>query len=1642
MFSTFLLFIREAVKKVIKYILNTLKWLVIGVAGLLAITLALLYLPPVQDMVVGKVLKSINSGGEMQIAVKKLRLSFPLNLRVDSVSMTSPGMEISAAKASADISLMPLLGANIVASDISVDGTVVNIGTRDSSLYMRSNVRHAQVNDASLGLMSHNISIGLLSAQGGNIDMTLTPDTVPPPKKEETSVDWDISLKRARLAQIRYSMQMLPTIDSLTCNLPLAELKEGEISLKNSTIHVGEISIAEVDARYIVPTAEYIAAHPAPELPADTTTVSAPWAITAEKLRLTKSHALYATAGAVPSSGFNPQYIEASEIEIAVDSFTNRGTEIRVPLKRLHARERCGISLTASGVFSMDSTLMNAQGFKILTPASHIGVDATMGLDTINPPLKAILNASISPDDLKKLLPEAAAPIASTLPPHTPLVIEVNAEGRMNDLTVNRISASIARHIALEAKGHIADYADPNNATGNLHISGSISNGNFIKPALLDAKMRRQINLPPLRLIGNAKINKGIIDGNLKAVTGTGNVALDAWWNNRREAYDVSLDLNTFPIQSILPLAGARDIDATATVSGSGLDILSTATKATAKVVLNHVEYQGRNYNDITLDASLSEGHASVDALSHNKNANFTLKADGNLAGDEYNWNFDGDIRHIDLHALALSDTTAEGSVRLSGNARVRPAVAKTRRSPGRPMTISATVDIADLYWHMPGNAVNANDISIHLDADTSFTDAGITNHDLTLAFRSRVPLDTLTTRFNLASLALNRDMKRRRLSIDTLQRALPPFVLNLKAGDNNVLANYLAGSDISFKQMELNATNDSLITLHAIANGIKSGETKIDTVALDMRQRGEYLLYEARMNNRPGTFDQFANVTARGYINADRIALLMKQQNLQGETGYSLGAMARLADKTRLELRLVPYHPVIGYKEWEINKDNIITYDLATQHLDANIDLRNSVSSVHLFTEHQPGDSTQEDVILKVKDIKLADWLAINPFAPPITGDLSADMRLSWQKPDLNGKGTVSLTDFFYGKKRVGDFQLDLDVNTNTAGTIRANTTLMVDGVKTITASGNLNDSLAEHPFLLDFRMIHFPLSVANPFLPPGTATLSGVLNGKMDITGDMANPIFNGFLDFDTTTVNVDMLGTPLKFSEEKIPVENNVVMFHNFAITGVNDKPLTINGLVDISSMASPKLDLALEARNMQIVGSKKSRRSQVYGKAFIDLDAKVRGTMSFLDVDAALELLPGSNVTYVMADAMTQLSSRSNQDMVKFVNFNDTTAVENADTVAAPSMLMNLDARLTISTGTTVNVELDPQGNSKVQLQSAGTVNYTMDYMNDERFTGRININKGYVRYAVPVIGEKSFNFQEGSYVEFNGDMLNPILHVNAYDEIRANVAQDGNNSRVVNFNVEVSVTGTLNEMNVMFDLNCPDDLTITNELKSMSPEQRANQAMNLLLYNTYRSGGTQTITSGNAGTNALFNFLESQLNSWASSAIKGVDLSFGINQYDKSVNGANTTAMNYSYRVSKSLFDDRFKIVVGGNYTTDAEADENFAQNLIADISFEYMLNKAGTMYVRLFRHTGYESILEGEITQTGVGFVYKKKIGRLGDIFNFLRPHRGNEKRQQPASTQPLEQQPTPRPVPGDTPAPKRENPEATIKNPDDENAR
>ena len=269
---------------------------------------------------------------------------------------------------------------------------------------------------------------------------------------------------------------------------------------------------------------------------------------------------------------------------------------------------------------------------------------------------------------------------------------------------------------------------------------------------------------------------------------------------------------------------------------------------------------------------------------------------------------------------------------------------------------------------------------------------------------------------------------------------------------------------------------------------------------------------------------------------------------------------------------------------------------------------------------------------------------------------------------------------------------------------------------------------------------------------------------------------------------------------------------------------------------------------------------------------------------------------------------------------------------------------------------------------------------------DNLTGSYIIQEGNLRYTPPLISQKNFNITNGSSITWTGDMLNPQLNLKGTERLKTSVKTDDKGPHLVEFVIDANVGGTLNSIDLDFDLSCESDMTVQNELQSMTDNQRSQAAINLLLYNTYSGTNSAGNINNLTASSALFSFLQSQLNAWAAQTLPGIDLSFGINQYQGQRNGTETS---YSYRLAKSLFNDRFKIVVGGEYSTEATAEEDIASNLFNDISLEYYLNDVGSRYLKLFRHASYENVVEGQVTETGVAYVLKRKLTNLKNLFKF-----------------------------------------------------
>ena len=1557
---------------------RTISWILLGIVLIITGIVFGIYSPWVQSSLRAKLVERLNREPGLEVKLDEFKLGFPLNIELGGVMLVQNGdTAVAAQSLKAEVALMPLFKGEVEVEEAFLQRARYQMGNADSLMMMVIKADTIELMPAKVKLSPLDIDVIDGRIAHGSVSMVSRPDTVIRPIKPKSDSEMMIKARHIRLEDFTYKMAMLPTIDSLGATIGTGAIAGGEIDLKQQTVKIGSFTGSRLNAAYIAPSAEQIAATPkTPVNPADTVP-SLPWTVEIDSIHFTDSKGLYTTHGVTPLPGIDFGYIQADSMDLTVRNFYNQASIITLPIT-LQATERCGVRLNADGEFAMDAEGMHFRDFKVSTPNNtDLHADGMMGIGSLtsdpNLPLRLTADGGVSPADLNKMFP-AFSPYLSMLP-ESPILLDLSALGTPSELNIAKANIKANNCVTLNTKGRLHDLFASSGPSGHLAFDGHIIN---VSKIINDLAKGSGLTVPPMTLDGYADLNGANIKANINATTLGGRLALDAKYNRNSEGYALDLTTNQFPVEAFMRDLGVGKVTAHLAANGNGFDFFSPKTNLDAKATIDDIVFNGYTYRGANLDAALHEGAADIKAGIDNKDVYAKIDAKGNLTGDTYDWTLSLSGDHIDLKALRFMDYPTEVALRLSADAQLTP----------KDKVIIANLKLGDLIYTDSIGTIDISNLTAHFASSDSLTTLSLINRDLTANASLPASLDSIMAQASVLSDQISRQIKNFSVNPDSLQKTIPKFDLTLNAGNDNLINDILRTRKMGISHAFLSASNDTTIAMDGKIIGLHLNETVLDTVGIDISQQAEKMQIVAKVDNAPGTMDQYAHIQLNCLLNQNKVALRASMQDVSNETGYDIGAMASISPDSVVTARVFPLTPTIGYKKWSVNLDNYIKYSLPTNKITANLRMRDENSSIALYTE-APTDSltasTANDIVLKIGNIQLADWIVINPFAPPITGALSADMRVQWDGGSvINGNGYVSLDNFFYNKQRVGDFKGDLNVATNAAGSIRANVDLMVDGQKSMTLSGCLNDSTSTSPFNLDFSVIHFPLTVANPFLPEGLAKLSGAIDGEMQVSGDSDMPMLNGHLNFTDAAIKLIMTNTSYAFSDVEIPVVNNLVKFNQFSIKGTNENPLYVNGTVDIASLTSPKIDIKLNASNMMVVNSTKaSQGADIFGKGYLDINASAKGDLDFLMVNANVSVLSGTNITYQMSEGVEKLQAPEESNMVKFVNFTDSVAVAQADSITSSSMLMVLDASLNINSGSTITVNLSTtNARNKLVVQPQGSLNFTSSPVTDSRLTGRVTINSGMVRYSLPVLlSEKQFTFDPGSYIAFNGDMLNPQLNISAVDKMKCNVTQEGQNSRLVNFDVGLKITGTLSTMNLSFDLSTNDDLAVANELQSMTPQQRASQAMNLLLYNVYT--GPQTQASSNLNINPLFNFLQSQVNNWAANNIKGVDLTFGINQYDRTVNGSKSQTMNYSYQISKTLFNDRFKIAIGGNYSTDADVNDNLSNNLFNDISFEYYLNKSQTMLVKLFRKTGFESVLEGEVTRTGVGFVYKRRISNL-----------------------------------------------------------
>ena len=1566
-------------KKIVKYLLRGL----LCTLAVLIVLPALLYIPAIQNFIRTKAEDYVSAQTEFNLSVRRIRLAFPLNLVIEQALVSQPGNDtlLYCGRLQADVALLPLLRKQVTVRKFTLSQTTANYLDTAAQFGLRARIGKLILKADDINLKRRVAGITSVELSQGDVSLSIGESPADTTAKDTATIPWIIQAKQLRLNQINFRMETRPQVTQLAVRLAAGDIADAEIDLGKQEVRVNRILLKQGNYSYLTDTTSQKRTDTETVQDASSNVASQPWTIAVNRIELQNNAAEYGRIDGIPAPGFDPSHIAVSGLNFVADSLYNRGSEIRGRIASLSLRERSGLAVDRlSGSFGMDSSRIFLSNFNVQTPFSSIRIDlqaaaSALKLDPASP-LQMNLAADIDLKEIMPLTPFRDDPAIRKALSGKTVTLNSNFSG-----TVGRFSSEIAlaipHHLNLSVNGLLASATNPAKLNGQARIKGVFSRTDFLRELLPDSTLRDRLRIPDhIGLHGRIEMHNGAFAPVLALAVDSGTLTLKGHLTPKSQQYDLTLACDSFPAKDFLPADSLGRITLQLETRGKGFDPLVAKTQSELKLQINRFDYLGFPYNGIALEAVLKEQNLSGRLTSQNEALQLDLGLQGHLTETIQKAEIRGVVDSCHLDRMHLTRERIGGTLTIDLTASA---------TADKSYTATLALDKIVLWNKWETNTIRPT--SLTLLSAPERVEAGIRSGDLQLDFETRVGADSLGARFARGVKLFSEQLRNEDFNMDTISSQLPPFRLQATAGRKNILNNYLKLQGISFKTFSFDALlkDSTPFSARMVVYQLTSGSIRLDTLTFSLRQQRKQLNYLLRLANHPGNLDNVGMIALYGNIAGDRAILKCLQKSRSGEEGFRFGLQGVLSDST-VTVSMFPENPTFGSRQWSVNPDNHIVYHIGKDiHADFLLTHDNQRVSLRTtdHTEHGP-------LALDIAGIDIGKTLALFPTPPPIDGRFDTHIVLQQDTTgtSLEVGGNVNVTDLQYDKRRVGTIGLGFDYRMEKGSGQQFDAKLSLDSTEVLSARGSYTDTLPERPLELKVELPGLPLTPVNALLTPGMAQLSGALKGKIAATGSFQNLSVDGSLAFAETAVEVGMIGTTFTLSPSPISIDNSLVRFGNFQIIAPNKKPLTIDGQINLRDFRAITADLLLTASDFQVVNVAKSRKSMVYGQAYMDLNTKVKGKLDNLFVRGDVSLLGGTEVNYVMQDSPLEVKQQ-NQNIVTFVSFNDTTEFEQFDSIR-PMKINGLDIQVNVNVNNSVKlgVDLSEDAENRVQLQGGGNLTYTMNQLGDSRFSGKYEVSGGFVRYKPPVISEKSFDIVAGSYVEWSGEMLDPAFNLTAVDKVRTNVTSDGSDSgRPFTFDISINLRNTLSDLAVTFDLSAPEDLTMQNQLSSLTAEQRASQAMSLLIYNTYTGPGT---TAKVNSSNPLNTFIAKELNQWAQNNLKGVDLSFGVDTYDQTANGG-TQRTDYSYKVSKNLFNNRVRAVIGGKFSTDADPTENLKENLIDDISLEYMVTKRDNMFVKLFRHTDYESILEGEVIETGVGFVIRKKMLKITDLFRFMK---------------------------------------------------
>lgn len=1523
-----------------------LRWTGIAIASpfiLFILLCILIYIPPIQNFLVNTATRYASEATGMQISIGRISLSFPLDLVVNNtVIIDKQDTILNAKKLTAKIQLTPLLRKKIELDGLELSKASVNTANLIEGMTLKGNLGELFVSSHGVELDPETAIVNTLSLKDTHLSICMA-DTTASDTTSSQPVFWKIQLKNVDFENVSFAMQMPLGTFSMSTSLEKLSLRNGLVDLHKSAYSAGSLKLTNGSA--------YL----------DTNTLPA-------------------------AEGFDASHIGITNIKLDVDSAYYAGNDIYANIRDFNLKERSGLEIVSTkGKLVSDAKTLKVPSLQITTPDSYLEFSASMDWEATDAEKDGMINARLMADigknDLLKVITGMPEDFIKKYP-SAPLQIRAGIDGNLKEIRLTTLSASIQDAFRAQATGSITLPMDSLQRNGNINLSVETGNLNFVE------SMLSGVVLPHgMKLEGEASVNGSLLGANMQFFPGKkANVILKADYDLQKEGYLVDLNIDSLNIHEFMPYDSIFGLSTSLHAEGNGFDFFSPKTSALLKGEVSHFRYGSLLFSGVTLDAGLKHSQASMMLNVNNRAIDVSANLQALLQPNMIKADLNTHVRLLDWQALSLMSTPFSSSM----NIEVHAQTDMKQRHKARATVSGIQLVTAERNFR-------TKDLHAGFDMATDSVRGYVNAGDLTFLFKSANSLDKFMSKSDLVAKEFGEQWKKKHINQRLIREMLPSAQLKVFSGSDNPVANFLASQHVNYNRLRASFSTSPEDGLNGSIDlyGLRTDSLQLDTIYFktlqDSVQVKFYSGVKALANKRQEAFD----ISLNGYIGSTDAQLAIGYLNGKRETGVDLGLKAQLRPNG-ISMHITPDNPTLVYRPFKVNHGNYIYLsDEGRIHADVKIYDENH-SGLSLYST--PDSLVQQDLTVALNQIDIAEFRRIIPYMPDIAGFINAEAHYIQSESSMQVATDIEINNLAYNKQQLGNWEMSAVYLPKETGEHSIDGFLMLNDEEIMSLNGTYLSATGKNDkdnLTADVNLHHLPLKVANAFISDDIARLKGDLDGSISIEGSTSQPVLNGELGLDSVIINIPQASLNLQLDNRPLKIENSRLKFERFNIFTKGKTPFSIDGYVDMTDMAAMDINLKMEAHNFELINAKQTKESLVHGKIYVDVNAMLKGRSDALTMRGNMNILGSSDFTYVLKDSPLTVEDRLNET-VTFVDFSDTTHIAKPHIPAMSLGGMDILMTLHIDEAVQARVNLNESGSNYMLLEGGGDLSFQYQPDGNMLLNGRYSLISGEMKYEMPIIPLKTFYIQDGSYIEWTGNVMNPNLNIKASERVRASVSSDGESTRMVNFNVGVNLTNRLEDLGFTFTLEAPDDGAMQNELAARSAEEKNKLAVTMLVTGIYMS---ESNTGGKGfDTNSMLNsFLQSEINKIAGNALKTIDINFGMETTDEGATG--NTRTDYNFQFAKRFWNNRFQVIIGGKISTGNDVqqqDESFIDN----ISLEYRLDNSGTRYIKIFHDKNYESILDGEVIETGAGIVLRKKVSKLSELFIFR-----SRKKKQPEQT-------------------------------------